>query len=94
MEKSKKFEDVFNTSHPPRFIRKEALFNANKRKVVAFVVSDLDWSINRGEGFDEKSEIILEKEGSNFDEEIVLYEWQSDNFYKIEDIKSQSWFKI
>lgn len=94
MEKSKKFENVFNASYPPRFIRKEALLDSDKRKVVAFIVSDLDWAINKGEEFDEISEAILEKERNNFNEEIVLYEWRGDSFHKVEDIKNQSWFKI
>lgn len=94
MAKAKKFKDVFNSCHPPIWIRKEVLLNNDKRKVVAFMVTDYDLVIKQGEGFDERSDDILEKEKSNFNEKIVLYEWQGSDFYKVENISNQNWFKI
>jgi hypothetical protein len=89
-----KFKEDFNSFTPVRYIRKEVLENNKKRKVVAFWVSGLDYSIKRGESFYENSEKILEREKNNFDEKIVLYKWTGSDFHKIEDIKNQNWFKI
>ena len=89
-----KFKEILDCSRPPIWIRKEDLLSDDKRKVVAFMVADYDLVVKRGEGFDERSDDILEKEKENFNEKLVLYKWQGSDFEKIEDIKNQNWFTV
>lgn len=87
MEKSKKF---IKCDIGDFCIRKEEILKDNNKKIVAFAISGIDL-INNAD-FDEKSDEILEKEKNNFEEKIVLYEWECGKFLKVEDIKNQTWF--
>ena len=73
-------------------VRKEEIIDNGKRKIVAFAIADIDVGINKDTDFDKIAEEILNKEKNNFGEGIALYEWDYNNFRKVEDIKNQTWF--
>jgi len=90
-----KFKEDFNSNHLPRFIRQEVFENEeHKRKVVAFLVKDIDLLFPKYDDFIKKSNEVLNKEREGFNEAIMLYEWVDVDFLKVEDIKKQDWFVL
>jgi hypothetical protein len=75
-------------------VRKKEILNNEKKKIIAFAVRGIDVGINKDIDFNKIAEEILEKEMGDFEEKIVLYEWECGSFRKVEDIKNQTWFKI